>query len=711
MIIKKIKLGFTLVELIVVITILAILWTIAFMSYKNYSGSAKDSVKAYNIKNISKTLELFSLDKWFFPKPDNSTTITYSWAKLWYQWEFWKNAFTNVWKLSDIPKSEWNNYTYSITSDKTQYQLSTIMNWPIWYNNIINNSYASNNKEAFAYVNWNYNWQFVKWSSGSTVYILATPSIITNSTGSKDLSSIITNKQLVFNWYKNLPLSYKNIWYNISWNFDYIPKTNILVFSWTLDELKNNVDKKLALYINLWKSYSWTILENNLLYKDLFNKNLNKSIVPINYITSILNNSFKLNSKLSINPIFEWFWVWFWGASSFPFTDLNNLPTGGIYMESKDLILNKNIKDNANYKWNIKNFNAANFTSLQNKLTKSKFVVYWVSSWWQESWFNLPNIQQLMDNWVVPVFAYWYFWDWLINNFPTSLEQNNYYTDASKFNTMLKKLNWDKLVLMEPEFNKWPIMYTDSNKHKFAKIISKAIDFIKKWNDNTYFSLTMIDKWSRKVYEPYCPNYINCSLWDQKVWKNVDIIYNDLKNKLDFISFQEMVAQFSRNPTNQWTWPKPIPISFSGWTTWISFLEKRIENMTDYLHKKYNKPVFLPYISIMTDRWVDSNSNNIIDSWEIINKWWISEAGDFYNRLSKTYKTLKSKWLFGYAVMELFDNPSKDAGWYKYFLNNEAKQWIVWSSTNWAKYPNWDIFFKWTWGLDIIDSIFNWLNY
>jgi len=328
---KKIKLGFTLVELIVVITILSILWTIAFFTYNNYSSSSKDSVKVYNVKNITKTLELFSLDKWFFPEPDNSRIITYSWARLWDQWDFWKSVFTNVWKISYIPKSEWNNYTYSITSSKTEYQISTIITWSIWSYNIVNNSYAINNKEAFSYVNWNYNWQFVKWNSGSIVYILATPSIITNSAGSNDLLNITNNKQLVFNWYKNLPLWYKNIWYNITWDFDYTPNSNILVFSWSLEDLRNNVDKKLSLYINLGKVYSWTILENNILYRDLFNKKLNKSKIPINYITRVLNNNLKLNSKLSINPIFEWFWVWFWWASSFPFSDKNNA-LGGVFM-------------------------------------------------------------------------------------------------------------------------------------------------------------------------------------------------------------------------------------------------------------------------------------------------------------------------------------------------------------------------------------------
>jgi len=55
---------FTLVELIVVITILAILWTIAFISLQWYSKSARDSKRISDIQNIKKYLELFALNTW-----------------------------------------------------------------------------------------------------------------------------------------------------------------------------------------------------------------------------------------------------------------------------------------------------------------------------------------------------------------------------------------------------------------------------------------------------------------------------------------------------------------------------------------------------------------------------------------------------------------------------------------------------------------------
>lgn len=49
-------LGFTLVELIVVITILAILGTVGFLSLKDYGSSAKNTVISSNLRTISTAL-------------------------------------------------------------------------------------------------------------------------------------------------------------------------------------------------------------------------------------------------------------------------------------------------------------------------------------------------------------------------------------------------------------------------------------------------------------------------------------------------------------------------------------------------------------------------------------------------------------------------------------------------------------------------------
>lgn len=70
--------GFTLVELIVVITILVILGTIAFISLTGFSGSARDGSRASDIANISKGLDIAYIKTGYYSSPDNSFTVAYS---------------------------------------------------------------------------------------------------------------------------------------------------------------------------------------------------------------------------------------------------------------------------------------------------------------------------------------------------------------------------------------------------------------------------------------------------------------------------------------------------------------------------------------------------------------------------------------------------------------------------------------------------------
>jgi len=90
------KQAFTLVELIVVIVIISILWTIAFISLQWYSSSARDSKRLSDIQNIKKSLELFSLNTWKYPEPDDFVTVKYDTQDLWYQWTVGNQVTTNL---------------------------------------------------------------------------------------------------------------------------------------------------------------------------------------------------------------------------------------------------------------------------------------------------------------------------------------------------------------------------------------------------------------------------------------------------------------------------------------------------------------------------------------------------------------------------------------------------------------------------------------
>lgn len=61
--------GFTLVELLVTISILAILMTISLISYGNVQRGARDARRKSDISNIQSTLEQYHADQGYYPLP------------------------------------------------------------------------------------------------------------------------------------------------------------------------------------------------------------------------------------------------------------------------------------------------------------------------------------------------------------------------------------------------------------------------------------------------------------------------------------------------------------------------------------------------------------------------------------------------------------------------------------------------------------------
>ena len=91
--------GFTLVELVVVITILAILGTIGFLSIQGYSASARDGSRISNLSNLQKGLTLWKVVAGTFPMPENAVTLTASGVAIGYQ-GFARDQVAGLAKLS-----------------------------------------------------------------------------------------------------------------------------------------------------------------------------------------------------------------------------------------------------------------------------------------------------------------------------------------------------------------------------------------------------------------------------------------------------------------------------------------------------------------------------------------------------------------------------------------------------------------------------------
>jgi len=281
--------AFTLVELIVVITILAILWTIAFISLQWYSSQARDSKRLSDIQNIKKSLELFSLNTWKYPEPDDYFTVSYWSQELRYQWTVWEQVAVNLSRnLNEKPTDPLteNEYTYSRTYAWNDYELLSIyesdlisLTSPLFFakatksrqpsptgegarTSIFSSIFAANSN--YPKINGNYNGVYVK---AGTHYI-PTPSII-NANVWWDVDLAFTSNFLesqIITWWSN---NIANAW--IETNTWWLTWMSVEVFTWILDTdiWEDDYNNKEELAQVLIDAYSWTSIANEWVYKEI----------------------------------------------------------------------------------------------------------------------------------------------------------------------------------------------------------------------------------------------------------------------------------------------------------------------------------------------------------------------------------------------------------------------------------------------------------
>jgi hypothetical protein len=230
-------------------------------------------------------------------------------------------------------------------------------------------------------------------------------------------------------------------------------------------------------------------------------------------------------------------------------------------------------------------------------------------------------------------------------------------------------LKGEKIFILEPEFNKKEIVESPDT---FIETMKKVVEMIKKSDTQALVSLCMMDTGSRTATRDLgkC-GYENCALGDVYEWRLSLPIFQALDAQLDFVSFQEMVAQFSRDPQNPGTWDAPNPIAYSDDAIGIAYLGKRVDNFAKFLKNELHKPVFVPYFTVATATWSDTNSDGAIQNDEI-------DATDYEMQASKAYMdAAQSRNIFGFLVMNLFDDPLHDAGGYQFFMQNEYHLGVV----------------------------------
>jgi prepilin-type N-terminal cleavage/methylation domain-containing protein len=436
---KNKNLWFTLIELIVVITILAILWTLAFIGLQKYILNARDSVRTSDMKWIQTALWIYTIEKWKYPEPTNAVNITYSWATVWSQWTFWYQTFTNVRVINKIPLDPLKSveYAYSVTSDRQDYQLVWILEDPqitSYKSSFINSTYADSSSVS-AYSVWNYNWIVTKVSTWWIDYALAIPSVFSNSTTQTDLWQIVSNKSFIYNNYWNLPSNFSGAFLT-NQKFDFTPN-KLVVYSWSFVNLKELSDQMIFLK-NVQDAYNWSIIVNDdkqirnivenlvdvnnpssrakTLACNLINFNLKYFIEcnHIDYLTFYIINTLHIDINNlpwnSVNTVFrsvdwnlrfwtnDWIWLYDWSFWTIFNKDNSGLVHNVILAISQDVLWNMWFWTNlgiSKYDWiNWETINTKNSWLLNNHILEIYTGPDWTMWIWTNNWVNS------YDSWV-----------------------------------------------------------------------------------------------------------------------------------------------------------------------------------------------------------------------------------------------------------------------------------------------------------------------
>lgn len=217
---KKSLFAFTLVEMVIAVTILSILWTIWFMFFSWYVKDGKDVKRITDISNIRKVLDIHFVEKWFLPTPDDGVQILYNGSEVWTQWVFWPEARKTVRNLDSVPKdpTTGNYYSYSLLNNTREYELATIFEGDIIWSlpHFTAQTYAAETK---AYVTGTYNKKISVIRKWRNTTILALPSITASSTEDTNVENIVENGHIVVHNEEVLPATHNdNIGESISWD-------------------------------------------------------------------------------------------------------------------------------------------------------------------------------------------------------------------------------------------------------------------------------------------------------------------------------------------------------------------------------------------------------------------------------------------------------------------------------------------------------------
>ena len=115
---------FTIVELVVAMTILLVLTGLGFYSYTQNVVDARDSVRVSDLASVSSQRKLYKKSRWAYPLPGDTFNLLNRWRIVANQWVLNENVtLTTLDKIPYDPSLE-RPYVYSTTRNKQEFQLA-----------------------------------------------------------------------------------------------------------------------------------------------------------------------------------------------------------------------------------------------------------------------------------------------------------------------------------------------------------------------------------------------------------------------------------------------------------------------------------------------------------------------------------------------------------------------------------------------------------
>jgi len=200
---------------------------------------------------------------------------------------------------------------------------------------------------------------------------------------------------------------------------------------------------------------------------------------------------------------------------------------------------------------------------LQKKSKNVSSVSMWITPLWQEDWYCVKETQEeIIDRGYTPLFIFYYFADQITPAFIKKHEKE-YFDTLKRFTEYLKKLNGQKIVVLNPEYNMFGVEKLDAMNDIFLK------------------SFKILREDTQVIVGPCVGDFGNYEKVNEpEEWILFDASLHRAAKKADFIAFQEMRALTRNSKSDMLKTPE------------------RAYNISKYLYKKYKKPTLLAYAAI-----------------------------------------------------------------------------------------------------------------